>query len=74
MNFFRIPPVPPAIFTFVAGVVHQTVWPFEPLTEPWHLISGGIIIAIAGIMFGASDSPLSAATTRVSTSVNRLAI
>lgn len=54
MNFFRIPPVPPAIFTVVAGVIHQVVWPFEPLTEPWNFISGGIIIAIAIIMFGAA--------------------
>ncbi len=54
MNFFRIPPVPPAIFTIVAAVIHGTIWPFEPLTEPWHLISGGIIIAIAVIMFGAA--------------------
>ncbi len=51
MNFFRIPPVPPVIFTVVAAVIHSTIWAFEPLTEPWHLISGGIIITIAIIMF-----------------------
>ena len=54
MNFLRIPPVPPAIFTIVAGVIHQTLWRFEPLREPWHLIGGGVIIAIAVVMFGAS--------------------
>ena len=54
MNFFRIPPVPPVIFTIVAAVIHGTIWPFEPLTEPWHLISGGTIIAIAIVMFGAA--------------------
>ena len=53
-NFIRIPPVPPAIFTIIAAVIHQTLWPFEPLKEPWHLISGGIIIAIAITMFAAS--------------------
>ena len=54
MNFFRIPPVPPAILTVIAGIIHSTVWAFEPLTEPWNLISGGVIIAIAVIMFSAS--------------------
>ena len=54
MNFFRIPPVPPAIFTVVAAVIHSTIWPFERLTEPWHFISGGVIITIAVIMFGSS--------------------
>lgn len=54
MNFLRIPPVPPTIFTAIAAVVHSTVWPFEPLTEPWHLISGGIIIAIAVVMFASA--------------------
>lgn len=54
MNFFRIPPVPPVIFTIAAGVIHQVVWQFEPLRVPWNLISGGIILAIAIIMFGAA--------------------
>lgn len=54
MNFLRIPPVPPAIFTVVAAVIHNTVWPFEPMTEPWYLISGGAIIAIAVVMFGSA--------------------
>ena len=54
MKFFRLPPVPPALFTIIAAVVHATLWAFEPLNEPWHLISGGIIIAIAIIMFVAS--------------------
>ena len=54
MNFFRVPPVPPAIFTVVAAVIHNTIWSFEPLTEPWHLISGAIIIVIAIIMFVSS--------------------
>ena len=51
MKFFRLPPVLPALFTIIAAIVHATIWPFEPLTEPWHLISGGIIIAIAIIIF-----------------------
>ena len=54
MNFLRIPPVPPAIFTVIAAVIHGTVWAFEPLNPPWHLISGGIIIVIAAIMFVAA--------------------
>ena len=54
MKFFRLPPVPPALFTIIAAVVHATIWQFAPLREPWHLISGGIIIAIAIIMFVAS--------------------
>lgn len=54
MIFFRIPPVPPAIFTAIAAVIHSTLWSFEPLTEPWHLISGSIIIVIAIVMFVAS--------------------
>lgn len=54
MNFFRIPPVPPAIFTVVAGVIHGTLWAFEPLTAPWHVISGGIIILIAVVMFASA--------------------
>ena len=54
MKFFRLPPVPPALFTIIAAFVHATVWQFSPLREPWHLISGGIIIAIAIIMFVAS--------------------
>ena len=54
MKFFRLPPVPPALFTVIAAVIHATIWQFTPLREPWHLISGGIIIAIAMIMFVAS--------------------
>ena len=54
MNFFRIPPVPPAILTVIAAVIHSTIWYFEPLAEPWHLISGAIIIVIAIIMFVSS--------------------
>ena len=54
MKFLRLPPVPPALFMVIAAVVHATIWQFAPLREPWHLISGGIIIAIAIIMFVAS--------------------
>ena len=51
MNLFRIPPVPPVIFTVSAGAIHATLWTFEPLTTPWNLISGSIIIAIAAVIF-----------------------
>ena len=51
MSFLRIPPVPPAIFTVIAGVIHGTLWSVEPLAEPWHLISGSIIIVIAIVIF-----------------------
>ncbi len=54
MNFLRIPPAPPLTFTVIGAVIHGTVWPFEPLDAPWHLISGGIIIGIAVLMFSVS--------------------
>ena len=54
MNFLRIPPVPPLILTVIGAVIHSTLWAFEPLGEPWHLISGGFIIGIAVLMFGVS--------------------
>ena len=53
-RFLRLPPVIPALCTIIAGVVHNTIWAFEPLQEPWNNISGGIIIAIAILMFTVS--------------------
>ncbi len=50
-KFFRVPPAFPILFTLIAGVVHSTVWAFEPLNDPWNYISGGFIIAIAILMF-----------------------
>ena len=54
MKFYRIPPVPPAVFTVAAAVIHILWWRFEPLPAPWHLIGGGIIIVIALIIFVSS--------------------
>ena len=53
-RFLRLPPVIPALYTIFAGIVHNTVWAFEPLQEPWNNISGGIILAIAVLMFAVS--------------------
>ncbi len=53
-RFFRVPPSFPIVFTVIAAVIHNTVWAFEPLTEPWNYISGGIILAIAILMFTTS--------------------
>ena len=50
-KFFRVPPAFPILFTLIAGVLHNTTWTFEPLNDPWNFISGGIIIAIAILMF-----------------------
>lgn len=53
-KFFRVPPAFPILFTLIAGVIHSTIWAFEPLNAPWNFISGGFIIAIAILMFAVS--------------------
>ena len=47
MRRILLPPVLPALFTLVGTILHRDAWRVEPLSEPWPIFAGGVLIATA---------------------------